>query len=122
MDLGPPSALKRPGDLWKSWSWDDDQAMGAIAASKGGGRSRRETRHGKKGRGAEEGAEMTCRSCGAGNRAGARFCQDCGRSLTQDGVRWLDAQTLTVLGAAGLTLLALGLLFSSVIEMGSTSE
>lgn len=60
-------------------------------------------------------AEAACGACGADNRAGARFCQNCGRSLTGGG-GWFDAQTLTVLGAAAVALLALGLLFSSVID------
>lgn len=37
------------------------------------------------------------------------------------GSGWFDAQTLTVLAAASLTLVALGLLFASVLDTGSTS-
>lgn len=58
-----------------------------------------------------------CRSCGEQNPVSARFCQNCGRSLT--GGDRFNAQTLTVLGAAVLTLAALGLLFASVLDTGS---
>ncbi|MEZ5932484.1 MAG: hypothetical protein R3F54_11105 [Alphaproteobacteria bacterium] len=60
------------------------------------------------------GAATTCRACGEGNQAGARFCQACGRSLTSGG--WLNAQAMTVIGAACISLLALGLLFASVLD------
>ena len=63
--------------------------------------------------------DAACRSCGERNQANARFCQNCGRSLTGGG--GFNAQTLTVLGAAILTLAALGLLFASVLDTGSTS-
>ncbi|MGI9416522.1 MAG: DUF7577 domain-containing protein [Geminicoccaceae bacterium] len=87
--------------------------MGAIATGPTGAR---------KGRSKNEGGEIACRSCGVQNRAGARFCQDCGRSLSSDGAGRFDAQTLTMLGAAGVALLTLGLLFGSVIDMGSTTD
>ncbi len=63
---------------------------------------------------------MACASCGERHQAGARFCQNCGRSLVRGS--WFDAQTLTVLGAACLTLAALGLLFASVLDFGSAPE
>lgn len=64
--------------------------------------------------------KMACASCGERHQAGARFCQSCGRSLVRR--NWFDAQTLTVLGAACLTLVALGLLFASVLDIGSAPE
>jgi len=68
---------------------------------------------------AEAGGSAACSSCGEVNKASARFCQDCGRSLVGGG--WFNAQTLTIIGAALLTLIALGLLFGSVIGTGPTS-
>jgi len=62
----------------------------------------------------------TCSACGERNQASARFCQACGRSLTGGG--WFNIQTLTVLATACLTLAALGVLFASVIDVGSTSD
>ena len=64
--------------------------------------------------------KTVCGACGESHQAGARFCQNCGRSLL--GGSWLNAQTLTVLGAACLTLVALGLLFASVLDFGSAPE
>ena len=64
--------------------------------------------------------KTVCGACGESHRAGARFCQSCGRSLV--GGSWFNAQTLTVLGAACLTLAALGLLFASVLDIGSVPE
>lgn len=78
----------------------------------------------RRGKGKQPGAQphgqVTCASCGERHQAGARFCQSCGRSLV--GGSWFNAQTLTVLGAACLTLVALGLLFASVLNIGSVPE
>lgn len=63
--------------------------------------------------------EVVCSACGEDNKISARFCQGCGKSLT--GGSWLNAQTLTVLGACLATLVALGALFSTVIDTGDTS-
>ncbi len=82
------------------------------------------TAGGRRGKGKQRGAQphgtMACASCGETYQAGARFCQSCGRSLVRGG--WFDVQTLTVLGAGCLTLVALGLLFASVLDMGSAPE
>jgi len=86
--------------------------MSAGTAGKGMGQKR-----GKQGRAATA-SGLDCPACGADNQAGSRFCRHCGRSLSGDGGGWLNAQTLTVLGAAVLCLVALGLLFSSVIDTG----
>ncbi len=59
-----------------------------------------------------------CASCGTRNQANARFCQHCGQAFSGEGTGWANAQTLTVLGAAALSLAALFLLFSSVIGDG----
>lgn len=64
----------------------------------------------------EASGSETCMSCGEVNKASARFCQGCGRSLVKG--TWLDAQSMTVIGASLVTLLTLGLLFASVIDMG----
>lgn len=71
-------------------------------------------------RGPEAGGTVTCMSCGEGNKTSARYCQGCGRSLVSGG--WFDAQSMTVIGASLMTLLALGLLFSSVIDLGADDE
>lgn len=71
-------------------------------------------------RAAEAKGTETCMSCGEVNRANARFCQGCGRSLT--GETWFDAQSMTVIGASLVTLLALGLIFASVIDMGGHTD
>lgn len=71
-------------------------------------------------RGAQAAGATTCSSCGERNQASARFCQACGRSLTGGG--WFNAQTLTVLATACVTLVVLGVLFASVLDFGSTSE
>lgn len=86
--------------------------MSATTAGsrRGKGKQRRTQAQGK----------LTCASCGESHQSGARFCQSCGRSLV--GGRWFDAQTLTVLGAACLTLAALGLLFASVLDFEPNSE
>ncbi len=77
-----------------------------------------QSRMGKgKRRGPEADGTVTCMSCGEGNKATARFCQGCGRSLVSGG--WFDAQSMTVIGASFVTLLALGLLFASVIDIGA---
>lgn len=60
-----------------------------------------------------------CASCGGKIAAGARFCQHCGRSVSGDAAGLLNAQTMTVAGAACLSLVAVGLLFSSVIDDGA---
>ncbi len=56
-----------------------------------------------------------CPSCGSTVQPNARFCHNCGKSLGDRG--WFSVQTLTVLAAAGLALLALGLLFASIIDV-----
>ena len=88
--------------------------MGAATASS---RSRR-------GKGKRQGAgsdrATACSACGGAVQASARFCQNCGRSLTGGG--WFDASTLTVAGAGAVTLVALGLLFASVINTGPMPE
>ena len=61
-----------------------------------------------------------CPSCGSKVQHDARFCQNCGKSLDRSG--WLTPQTLTVLGSAVITLVALGLIFASVIDVGSLSS
>ena len=71
-------------------------------------------------RGPEAGATAICMSCGESNKASARFCQGCGRSLISGG--WFNAQSMTVIGASLVTLLALGLLFASVINMGANES
>ena len=79
------------------------------------------SRSGKaKQRRAQAAGATTCASCGERNQAHARFCQACGRSLTSGG--GFNAQTLTVLATACLTLAVLGALFASVLDFGSTSE
>jgi hypothetical protein len=55
-----------------------------------------------------------CPSCAGRIQDDARYCPNCGKPL--DGGSWLNAQTLTVLAAALIVLVALGLLFSSVID------
>jgi tetratricopeptide (TPR) repeat protein len=62
-------------------------------------------------------AAAACPACGEGTRAGARSCQACGQPLA--GGAWLDRQVLTVIGAACISLLALGLLFFSVLDTGA---
>ncbi|MDH3661884.1 MAG: zinc ribbon domain-containing protein [Alphaproteobacteria bacterium] len=86
--------------------------MGATTAENRSGRGK-----GKQ-RSRQPVGTTVCPSCCEANQSGARFCQACGRSLTGGG--WLDAPTLTVLGAACLTLVALGLLFASVIDTEPT--
>lgn len=87
--------------------------MGVMTAGKTG-------RQGKaKRRDKQRDGDAACRSCGERNQAGARFCQNCGRSLA--GGDRFNAQLLTVIGAAVLTLAALGLLFASVLDTGSPS-
>lgn len=85
-----------------------------MTATAAGSRSR--TRKGKQ-QGSVASGTAACFSCGEVNKVSARFCQNCGRSLVDS--RWFDTQKLTVLGAALVTLAALGLLFASVIDMGS---
>lgn len=86
--------------------------MGATTAGNPKGRA--------KGRGRNDRSvgSVSCGSCGADSQAGARYCQNCGRSMEKRSFGGFDGQTLAVLGAAGLTLLALGLLFSSVVDTG----
>ena len=85
--------------------------MGVRVANKTAGR-RKGTR-----KGAVDASATDCSACGADNQPGSRFCRQCGRSLSRNGMDWLNVQTLTVLGAACLTLVVLGLLFSSVIDL-----
>ena len=70
---------------------------------------------------AEARGSAACPSCGEINKASARFCQGCGRSLVGGG-GWFNAQTLTIIGAAVLTLVALGLLFGSVVGTSPTGD
>lgn len=70
-------------------------------------------------RSADSTDDLVCPSCGQTNRAQARYCQECGRSLTSGG--WTNAPTLTVLGAAVAVLVAIGALFASVIDIGPPS-
>lgn len=82
------------------------------------------TKRGNKKKGAAGGqrldasTSLACPSCGFGNQIAARYCQSCGKAL--DGGGWLTAQTLTVLAAACIALVALGLLFASVIPVDPT--
>lgn len=89
------------------------EAMNALAtkASPRGGKTKRTTGR----RDQDESRSVTCPSCGGRAPIGARYCQGCGASL--DGASWLTPQTLTVLAAAGIALVALGFLFASVINV-----
>ena len=57
---------------------------------------------------------VACPSCDGKVQAHARYCQHCGKSLSGEG--WFTSQSITVLAAAVIVLVALGLLFSSVID------
>lgn len=89
------------------------EAMNALAtrASPRGGKTRRTAGR----RDQDESRSVTCPSCGGRAPIGPRYCQGCGASL--DGASWLTPQTLTVLAAAGIALVALGFLFASVINV-----
>ena len=63
---------------------------------------------------------MTCPSCGSRVQERARFCQQCGKSLEKAG--WFSAQMLTVAASAVIVLVALGLLFASVIDLDRLSS
>lgn len=66
-------------------------------------------------RGRTPSSSATCPSCTSSVRSDARFCQSCGKSL--NGASWLTPQTLTVLASAVIVLVALALLFASVIDL-----
>lgn len=67
----------------------------------------------------EQAGLTSCPSCARKTQGEARFCQHCGKSL--DGGGWLTPQILTVLASAVIVLVALGLLFASVIDTDSVS-
>ena len=82
---------------------------------------RQAQRSGKSGRPARAIGVSVCPACGEENKVSARFCQACGRSVAAgDGGRF-NAQTLTVIGAGLVTLLALGALFSTVIDTSTNT-
>ena len=62
----------------------------------------------------------TCPFCTSRVQGEARYCQNCGKSLHSIG--WLSPQTLTVLASAVIALVALGLLFASVIDFERSSS
>lgn len=81
------------------------------------GRSNRGRKAGNAVRRKVQGAKHStvCPFCSGKILDSARFCHHCGKSL--DGSGWLTSQTLTVLAAAVISLVALGLLFASVIDV-----
>ncbi len=62
---------------------------------------------------------MACPSCGGRVQEDARYCQHCGKALSGD--RLLNTQTLTVIAAALIVLVAMGLLFASAIDFDRLS-
>ncbi len=85
----------------------------STIARKNGGRGGK-TRKTPGGIGRASSGATTCPSCASRAQEGARYCQHCGKSLAGDG--WLTPQTLTVLASAVVVLVALALLFASVID------
>lgn len=71
-------------------------------------------------RGRTPSGSTSCPACASRVQGDARYCQNCGKSL--DGAGWLTAQTLTVLASAIIVLVALALLFASVIDVDRLSS
>ncbi len=89
--------------------------MSTIARKNGGrGGKARKTPNGP---GQTSSGSVACPSCGSRAQGGARYCQHCGKSLSGGG--WLTPQTMTVLASAVVVLVALALLFASVIDIGN---